>query len=134
MLLLCLLIYGPFDCCDEKQDYTNGKLFDRSVLNEDAPESEQRLQKVVLVYRRYGKYDSPWVEAQLEDPDINTRESTPAMIEFANDGVEVGCYMSKFKQMDYFLKTYIQYRMTWAMRLSSGMWPAFLIQDTSSKW
>ena len=88
MLLLCLLIYGPFDCCDEKQDYTNGKLFDRSVLNEDAPESEQRLQKVVLVYRRYGKYDSPWVEAQLEDP--VTRLSTPDIIEFANPGVEVG--------------------------------------------
>ncbi|EJK55695.1 hypothetical protein THAOC_24543, partial [Thalassiosira oceanica] len=67
-------------------DYTNGKLFDRSVLNEEAPESEQRLQKVVLVYRRFGEYDSPWVEAHLEDP--VTRLSNPDMVEFANPGVE----------------------------------------------
>ena len=60
-------------------------------MNEGAPESEQRilrLQKVVLVYRRFGGYDSPWVEAHLEDP--VTRVSTPDMVEFANPGVEVG--------------------------------------------
>ena len=88
MLLLCLLIQLLFDHRDELQDYTNGKLFDRSVLNEEAPESEQRLQKVVLVYRRFGEYDSPWVEAHLEDP--VTRLSNPDMVEFANPGVEVG--------------------------------------------
>ncbi|EJK48117.1 hypothetical protein THAOC_33112, partial [Thalassiosira oceanica] len=63
------------------------KLFDR-LVNDEAPESERilRLQKVVLVYRRFGGYDLPWVEAHLEDP--VTRLPTPDMVEFANDGVE----------------------------------------------
>ena len=55
---------------------------------------------MVLLYRRFGKYDSPWVQAHLEDP--ITRSPTPAMIEFANPGVEVGHYMGKFERTGLF--------------------------------
>ena len=71
------------------QDYSNRKLYDRSVSNVDAAASEKRLQKVVLLYRRSGGWAATWEEATLIDQDGRFEETQQnSLIDFSSKGIE----------------------------------------------
>lgn len=76
--MLCKL-----NTCFLGQDYTNRRLYDRSIANDDAFEEEKRLEKVILLYRRAGDWDPvPWQEAVL----VNTFDGQTA--DFSLLGIE----------------------------------------------
>ena len=70
------------------EDYSNRKLFDRSVNNYDALENERILDRVVLLYRRRGDWNpESWTEAILVDKMDRPLEVVD-ILNFSTEGVE----------------------------------------------